>query len=102
MFGAIKHDIVVESPPEGGFNFVQARWLLHNLREPELAIRRMTDALRPDGWLLLEEVDFFPVHTSTSQLYVDFMVALTNNVVRASGRDCFWARVCRDWWLGWP
>jgi hypothetical protein len=33
--------------------------------------------------LLLDEVDFFPVHTSTSQLSVDFMVALTGNVVRA-------------------
>jgi hypothetical protein len=42
--------------------------------------------------LLLEEVDFFPVHTSTSRRYVDFMTALTANVVRASGRDCFWAR----------
>ena len=92
-FEAIKHDIVVDSPLEGGFDFVHARWLLHHLREPELAIRRMTDALRPGGWLLLEEVDYFPVHTSTSQLYVDFIVALTNNVVRASGRDCFWARV---------
>jgi len=52
----------------------------------------MIDALRPGGWLLLEEVDFFPVHTSTSRVYADFMVALTGNVVKASGRDCFWAR----------
>jgi len=42
--------------------------------------------------LLLEDVDFFPVHTSPSKLYVDFMVALTGTIVRASGRDCFWAR----------
>jgi len=65
-FEAIKHDIVVDSPLEGGFDFVHARWLLHDLREPELAIRRMIDALRPGGWSLLEELDFFPVHTSTS------------------------------------
>jgi SAM-dependent methyltransferase len=91
-FEAIKHDIIVDGPLEGAFDFVHARWLLHHLREPELAIRRMIEALMPGGWLLLEEVDFFPVHTSTSQLYVDFMVALTNNVVRGSGRDCFWAR----------
>ncbi len=91
-FEAIKHDITVESPPESGFDFVHSRWLLHHLPQPEPAIRRMIDALRPGGWLLLEEVDFFPVHTSSSQLSVDFMVALTGNVVRASGRDCFWAR----------
>jgi len=58
----------------------------------QLIARRMIDALRPGGWLLLQDVDFFPVHTSSSQLYVDFMLALTTNVVRASGRDCFWAR----------
>lgn len=91
-FEAIKHDITVDSLPEDGFDFVHSRWLLHHLPKPEPAIRRMIEALRPGGWLLLEEVDFFPVHTSTSQLYVDFMTVLTGNVVRASGRDCFWAR----------
>jgi hypothetical protein len=50
---------------------------------------------------MLEEVDFFPVHRSTSQLYVDFMVALTGNVVRASRRDCFWARSLPGLVAGW-
>ena len=77
-FEAIKHDITVDSPPENGFDFVHSRWLLHHLPRPDVAIRRMIEALRPGGWLLLEEVDFFPVHTSTSQLYVDFMVVLTS------------------------
>jgi len=91
-FLAIKHDITVNRPPGGAFDFVHARWLLHHLPEPEPAIRRMIDALRPGGWLLLEEPDFFPVLTSTSQLYIDFIVAFTDNVVKASGRDSFWAR----------
>jgi SAM-dependent methyltransferase len=91
-FSAIKHDITVDSPPGVGFDFVHARWLLHHLPEPVLAIRRMIDILRPGGWLLLEEPDFFPVLTSTSQLYIDFIIAFTDNVVRASGRDAFWAR----------
>jgi len=91
-FEAIRHDITINGLPEGDFDFVHARWLLHHLPEPELAIRRMIDALRPGGWLLIEEPDFFPVYTSTSQLYVDFMLAFTGNAVRASGRDALWAR----------
>jgi SAM-dependent methyltransferase len=91
-FAAIQHDITIGPPPEGGFDLVHARWLLHHLPKPESVVHRLIEALRPGGWLLLEEVDFFPVHTSASQLYVDFMVALTGNVVRASERDCFWAR----------
>ncbi len=89
---AVQHDITRDEAPGGGFDFVHARWILHHLPDPEAAIRRMINALRPGGWLLVEEVDFFPVHTSASQVYIDFMVALTGNVVRASGRDCFWAR----------
>ena len=91
-FEAKQHDIMKDSVPGAPFDFVHARWILHHLPEPERAIRRMIEALRPGGWLLLEEVDFFPVHASTSQIYTDFMVALTGNVVKASGRDCFWAR----------
>ena len=43
----------------------------------------MISALRPGGWLLLEEVDFFPVHASDNSDYRDFMTALVNTVVRA-------------------
>jgi SAM-dependent methyltransferase len=87
-----EHDIVVDAALGSNFDFVHSRWLLHHLPQPERAIQRMIEVVRPGGWLLLEEVDFFPVHTSISQVYADFMVALTGTVVKASGRDCFWAR----------
>lgn len=87
-----QHDIMADDLPHGEFDLVHTRWLLHHLPEPERAIRRMMDALRPGGWLLLEEVDFFPVLTSDSEVYADFMLALTGTVVKASGRDCLWAR----------
>jgi SAM-dependent methyltransferase len=86
-----QHDIL-EGPPDGTFDVVHTRWLLHHLPEPDIAIANMVRALRPGGWLLVEEVDFFPVQASDSSDYRDFMVALTDTVVKASGRDCFWAR----------
>ena len=86
-----RHDITEEDLPERQFDLVHARWLLHHLPHPEEAIARMVAALRPGGWILLEEVDFFPIHTSTSQIYTDFMTGLTRAVVAASGGDCFWA-----------
>jgi SAM-dependent methyltransferase len=87
-----RHDILNEPLPVGEFDLVHARWILHHLPTPEIAIRHMISALRPGGWLLLEEVDFFPVHASQNKDYRDFMTALVNAVVKASGRDCFWAR----------
>jgi 2-polyprenyl-3-methyl-5-hydroxy-6-metoxy-1,4-benzoquinol methylase len=86
------HDILTEDLPEAAFDIVHCRWLLHHLPTPEVAIERMIKAVRPGGWLLLEEVDFFPVHASSNADYSDFMSALVNTVVSASGRDCFWAR----------
>jgi SAM-dependent methyltransferase len=91
-FKAVSHDITAEDLP-GSFDLVHTRWLLHHLPQPERVIERMIAALRPGGWLLLEEVDFFPVQTSTSPLYADFMLALTSTVVAPSGRDCLWGRV---------
>ncbi|WP_083335565.1 MULTISPECIES: class I SAM-dependent methyltransferase [unclassified Rhizobium] len=88
----LQHDILNDPLPETGFDIVHTRWLLHHLPDPEKALRRMVEALCPGGWLLVEEVDFFPVHASPSADYSDFMTALVNTVVKASGRDCFWAR----------
>jgi SAM-dependent methyltransferase len=87
-----QHDILNEPLPEGDFDLVHARWILHHLPTPEVAISRMVSALKPGGWLLLEEVDFFPVQASENVDYRDFMTALVNTVVKGSGRDCFWAR----------
>src|SRR5262249_20005068 len=81
-----------EELPQNEFDFVHTRWLLHHLPKPELAISQMSSALKPGGWLLLEEVDFFPTRASDSSDYREFMKALTDTVVKASGRDCFWAR----------
>jgi hypothetical protein len=51
----------------------------------------MIAALRPGGWLLVEGVDFFPIHTACSQLYIDLMVGLAG-VIASSGGDDFQGR----------
>jgi SAM-dependent methyltransferase len=88
----LRHDITSEELPAGRFDVVHVRWLLHHLPNPEQVIASLVSALRPGGWLLLEDVDFFPIHTSTSRLYIDFMEALASTVTASSGRGCFWAR----------
>jgi SAM-dependent methyltransferase len=92
MLEVRRHDITADELPQAQFDLVYTRWLLHHLPQPERVIASMVAALRPGGWLLVEEVDFFPVRTSTSELYVDFMVALVETVVEESGGDVFWAR----------
>ncbi len=52
-----RHDVVTDNPPEGGFDLVHARLVLLHLPAREEALRRMISALRPGGWLLVEDYD---------------------------------------------
>jgi hypothetical protein len=63
-----RHDIVADDLPEGQFDLVHARWVLHWLPAREHALTRMIATLRPHGWLLVEEPDFVtPFHACASQ-----------------------------------
>lgn len=53
----LRHDITADPLPGGDFDLVHARWMLHWLPDPERAARTMTEALRPGGWLVVEEPD---------------------------------------------
>lgn len=92
MLTVQRHDITAEELPTAQFDLVHTRWLLHHLPQPEVALSRMVKALRPGGMLLVEELDLFPVHASSSQIYIDFIVAKAKMIALPSGRDFFWAR----------
>ncbi|QIQ03463.1 class I SAM-dependent methyltransferase [Streptomyces liangshanensis] len=58
--GAIEvlaHDVAADPPPPGVFDFVHARLVLVHVTDRAEALRRMVGALRPGGWLLLEDAD---------------------------------------------
>ncbi len=53
-----RHDIVLDPPPAGPFELVHTRALLVHLPAREAVLDRMMAALRPGGWLLVEEPDY--------------------------------------------
>jgi 2-polyprenyl-3-methyl-5-hydroxy-6-metoxy-1,4-benzoquinol methylase len=53
-----RHDILSDSLPEGAFDLVHARALLLFLPRPADTVTKMAAALKPGGWLLLEEPDY--------------------------------------------
>jgi SAM-dependent methyltransferase len=53
-----QHDIVAESLKEASYDLVHARLLLMHLGDPEQALQHMVAALRPGGYLLVEDADF--------------------------------------------
>ncbi len=53
----LRHDVGSERPPVGPFDVIHARLLLVHLPTRDKVLPALVDALRPGGWLLLEEAD---------------------------------------------
>jgi len=51
------HDVATDPPPAEGLDLVHARLVLVHLPERDRALRSLVEALRPGGWLLLEDAD---------------------------------------------
>jgi len=52
-----RHDIRTEGLPKGEFDLAHARLVLIHLPDREVALRRTIDALKPGGWIVIEEFD---------------------------------------------
>jgi SAM-dependent methyltransferase len=52
-----RHDVVCDPQPSETFDLVHARLVLVHLSDRTTALRVMVDALRPGGWLVLEDAD---------------------------------------------
>jgi len=52
-----RHDIGKDPLPGAAFDLVHARLVLAHLPDCDEALRRMVEALRPGGWLVVEEFD---------------------------------------------
>jgi SAM-dependent methyltransferase len=52
-----RHDVGSEPPPGGSFDLVHARLVLVHVPQRDRALANMVAALKPGGWLLLEDAD---------------------------------------------
>ena len=52
-----RHDVTAEDLEPGAYDLVHARLLLEHLPGHEQALQRMLAALKPGGWLVIEEFD---------------------------------------------
>jgi len=53
-----QHDLDNDHLEEDEYDLVHCRSVLTALQEPEKALKRMADAVRPGGWLIIEEDDY--------------------------------------------
>ncbi|MGN6739747.1 methyltransferase domain-containing protein [Dyella sp.] len=52
-----RHDVVHDAPPDDRFDLIHARLVLVHLPERERALGHMVSALKPGGWLVVEDAD---------------------------------------------
>jgi SAM-dependent methyltransferase len=56
-FEVLRHDVAAEPAPAARLDLVHARLVVMHLADRDAALAAMTGALRPGGWLLLEDAD---------------------------------------------
>jgi SAM-dependent methyltransferase len=54
----LRHDIVNDEIPVGGYDLIHARLLLEHLPARREVVARLAAALKPGGWLVAEDFDF--------------------------------------------
>ncbi|WP_349253342.1 methyltransferase domain-containing protein [Saccharopolyspora erythraea] len=91
------HDVRVEPLPENRFDLIAARLVLQQLAERDSIMAALVRALKPGGWLQIEELDTAyepPLLTAderSAQVYQKFLTAKTT-LMRARGGDPEWGR----------
>lgn len=66
-----RHDIVTSHLNEASFDLAHARAVLEHIPDRTVALARMVQAVRPGGWVVVEDVDFSPVMTTAAARFVD-------------------------------
>jgi SAM-dependent methyltransferase len=56
-----RSDVVADGLPGDGYDLIHARLLLMHLATREKFLEEMAAVLRPGGWLLIDEMDLFPL-----------------------------------------
>jgi SAM-dependent methyltransferase len=85
-----QHDIMTDQVPEATFDLVYSRLVLEHLRDPDLALGRMVKALRPGGWVLIEDFEVLPGASGEPHDFVERIsktAAAMRHVTAAAGVD---------------
>ncbi len=65
----VRRDVLVDGLPDGEFDVVHMRDLLMHLHQREQLLKVVAGAVRPGGWLLLEEVDIYLLNELATGAY---------------------------------
>jgi SAM-dependent methyltransferase len=86
-----QHDITADPMPDGGYDLVHTRLVLMHLPARAAVLSRLAAALKPGGWLLVEEHDVFPIASLAAGAYARVWGAFMR-IAQAAGAAADWGR----------
>lgn len=93
----LRHDVATDPLPEDTYDLIHARLVLLHLPQRLAVLDKLVRALKPGGWLQLDEFDisYGPAlrarDTDSLRRYEDFL-AVKQSVMAAAGADGSWGR----------
>jgi SAM-dependent methyltransferase len=78
---ALRHDVRTDALPEAHFDLIHSRLVLEHIPERNDVLRRLVAALRPGGWIVIEDLDCQALFASPPRIY-----SYTSNGTRQSLR----------------
>jgi ubiquinone/menaquinone biosynthesis C-methylase UbiE len=98
MIETQRHDIVADPLPAQTFDLIHARLVLFHVPAREQALQRMVAALKPGGWIVIEDfdrnfMDFgYPTPDAEAAALYQKMQAALGQLMEARGVDPTWGR----------
>ncbi|WP_346200177.1 methyltransferase [Caldifermentibacillus hisashii] len=84
-----KHDIATDEIDSTKFDIIHSRFVLEHLPTREQVIKKLIKALKPGGWLFIEDADYSTITLTGSAAY---MLAMQHYVssIESKGSDYSW------------
>jgi 2-polyprenyl-3-methyl-5-hydroxy-6-metoxy-1,4-benzoquinol methylase len=87
----VHHDIAKDDLPHDGYDLIHARCVLLHMLQRDTIVKRMAEALRPGGWLVVEDLDVFSALATDDELYVGTWEAIAT-LAEKVGVGIAWGR----------
>jgi SAM-dependent methyltransferase len=89
------HDVVADPTPEGPFDLIHARLLLEHLPDRARVLDRLAGALRPGGYVLIEDYDWSSYGTEPSSELIERVSGAVLAFMTEAGFDPYFGRRLR-------
>ncbi len=94
-----RHDLLRDALPEASFDLIHARFVIEHIADRASALARLGAALKPGGWLLLEDTDsasWLPAPNASAAAAALFTrwTAAYVQICRAAGTEPYAGRGC--------